>query len=63
MSDTEMNFFESAGNAAFEAEIGADEAEPETAPAADTQDSINEAMDEVCRGRGYRRRFRDRRGG
>ena len=47
MSDTEMNFFESAGNAAFEAEIGADEAEPETAPAADTQDSINEAMDEV----------------
>lgn len=45
MSDTEMSFFESAGSMAFE--IADDAAAADEAPAVDSQDSINEAMDEV----------------
>lgn len=45
MSDTEMSFFESAGSMAFE--IADDAAVADEAPAVDSQDSINEAMDEV----------------
>lgn len=45
MSDTEMSFFESAGSMAFE--IADDAAAADEALAVDSQDSINEAMDEV----------------